>query len=278
MVCFGLAFVCTTAAVFFLVYRSGRWLSGLDFQVYLGFPSLGASEMLANMHDDSIGVVPAAFEPAHKDPALPRHRPWIVRGWVGGEVVRSPGGSDVQVCWLRDGRRLRWFEKKRGLETWTVVMVRARLRVPHGFQACPRAGVVPPDAPPLSPATWEALIALARVRSADPVLEVHPTRIWVSLPGSLFDSFDPPAVLDAACRVVDVVLGESGDAAESGPVRVVGSDLAAGGEAAFCPVCGDPVGEEPVRCLRCSTPHHGECWDYVGACSVFGCRSTEKRG
>ena len=37
-----------------------------------------------------------------------------------------------------------------------------------------------------------------------------------------------------------------------------------------CQVCGAEM-EAPVACARCKTPHHRECWDYVGGCSTFAC-------
>ncbi|HEY3226225.1 MAG TPA: RING finger protein [Planctomycetota bacterium] len=38
-----------------------------------------------------------------------------------------------------------------------------------------------------------------------------------------------------------------------------------------CPVCAGAVVERRVECRRCRTPHHRECWDYTGACSMFAC-------
>ena len=38
-----------------------------------------------------------------------------------------------------------------------------------------------------------------------------------------------------------------------------------------CPVCNHPV-EEGRRCPACATPHHAECWKYMGGCAIFGCR------
>lgn len=39
----------------------------------------------------------------------------------------------------------------------------------------------------------------------------------------------------------------------------------------LCQVCGQPLGSGPVRCRKCRTPHHRECWSYMGACSTFAC-------
>ena len=38
-----------------------------------------------------------------------------------------------------------------------------------------------------------------------------------------------------------------------------------------CQVCGDPLTEKVVHCQKCRTPHHLDCWQYFGSCSVYGC-------
>jgi hypothetical protein len=38
-----------------------------------------------------------------------------------------------------------------------------------------------------------------------------------------------------------------------------------------CPVCGEPLKADVVRCVRCRTPHHRECWNYSQACAIYGC-------
>lgn len=41
-----------------------------------------------------------------------------------------------------------------------------------------------------------------------------------------------------------------------------------------CQVCGeDIVGETPVRCSVCKTPHHLDCWQYNDQCGTYGCLS-----
>jgi len=40
----------------------------------------------------------------------------------------------------------------------------------------------------------------------------------------------------------------------------------------ICKVCGEPIsGRDVIVCAVCSTPHHRDCWEYVGACSIYGC-------
>jgi hypothetical protein len=39
-----------------------------------------------------------------------------------------------------------------------------------------------------------------------------------------------------------------------------------------CKVCLEAIdGGAIVVCSSCRTPHHRECWEYVGACSIYGC-------
>jgi hypothetical protein len=45
-------------------------------------------------------------------------------------------------------------------------------------------------------------------------------------------------------------------------------------EHVVCKVCGDEIHEQMVVCRRCKTPHHLDCWEYTGACSVYGCRES----
>ena len=44
------------------------------------------------------------------------------------------------------------------------------------------------------------------------------------------------------------------------------------GEKTLCQVCGDAMEQENVvYCDQCATPHHRDCWEYVGSCTTFGC-------
>jgi Prokaryotic RING finger family 1/Protein of unknown function (DUF3137) len=39
-----------------------------------------------------------------------------------------------------------------------------------------------------------------------------------------------------------------------------------------CKVCGEPVADlDVIACSVCNTPHHRDCWEYVGGCSIYGC-------
>jgi hypothetical protein len=48
-------------------------------------------------------------------------------------------------------------------------------------------------------------------------------------------------------------------------------------EEPVCRVCGEVIREGLVFCRRCKTPHHRDCWLYVGRCSVFACGESQFR-
>jgi hypothetical protein len=43
-----------------------------------------------------------------------------------------------------------------------------------------------------------------------------------------------------------------------------------------CPVCAMAIADRQVLCRRCRTPHHPDCWEYAGGCSMFACGETAK--
>ncbi|MHC5539232.1 RING finger protein, partial [Singulisphaera rosea] len=42
-------------------------------------------------------------------------------------------------------------------------------------------------------------------------------------------------------------------------------------ESPICKVCGEPIVTPGVLCVACRTPHHRDCWEFVGSCSIYGC-------
>lgn len=44
---------------------------------------------------------------------------------------------------------------------------------------------------------------------------------------------------------------------------------------AHCPVCCGDLELKIVYCARCSTPHHGECWQFTGLCAIYACASAQ---
>jgi hypothetical protein len=73
----------------------------------------------------------------------------------------------------------------------------------------------------------------------------------------------PADELEWAARFLRVALKAKSE--EAAPMTV---DATAG----ECQVCGERMETRVVFCAKCRTPHHEECWTYVGQCSTYGCR------
>ena len=67
-----------------------------------------------------------------------------------------------------------------------------------------------------------------------------------------------------------------GGGGESPQIRTVRQSSAGADGSASCPTCQTPIlaHEAAVSCPSCGQPHHQECWDEVGGCAVYGCKSA----
>src|SRR5262249_50513385 len=73
--------------------------------------------------------------------------------------------------------------------------------------------------------------------------------------------------LKGAYRLLQALPGIGGET-KAAVTRVPPSMLAG----SVCQICGATLGQGAVvYCIRCATPHHEECWTYVGQCSTFAC-------
>ncbi|MEK6233419.1 MAG: hypothetical protein N2C14_01805, partial [Planctomycetales bacterium] len=59
------------------------------------------------------------------------------------------------------------------------------------------------------------------------------------------------------------------DEPQSAGEQVIGSVIHA--EAPVCQICGEGIEDLKVVCVSCQTPHHRDCWEYAGCCSMYGC-------
>jgi hypothetical protein len=58
-------------------------------------------------------------------------------------------------------------------------------------------------------------------------------------------------------------------------VRVIEEGTSSVGQ---CQICGAGLEGVLVRCARCATPHHADCWEYTGTCSTYGCGEKNVAG
>jgi hypothetical protein len=62
-------------------------------------------------------------------------------------------------------------------------------------------------------------------------------------------------------------------APDAGLAPAPGSSAAGG---ANCPICQTPIAAHEVStvCPSCQQVHHKECWDEIGGCAIYGCKSA----
>lgn len=79
--------------------------------------------------------------------------------------------------------------------------------------------------------------------------------------------------LSCAFRILDLIPGieEIRQIQVSAVTHQIATDT-------VCQVCGASLMSAPiVRCAKCATPHHEDCWKFNGRCSTFGCGETRSR-
>jgi hypothetical protein len=81
---------------------------------------------------------------------------------------------------------------------------------------------------------------------------------------------DPdPGLLMTLVTTAEEMLGYLLESAPLPGIRLEDVRVLSGGE---CPVCGSAMEEGVIRCEACRTPHHRECWQYMGRCTTYACR------
>ncbi|QDV32676.1 RING finger protein [Tautonia plasticadhaerens] len=108
------------------------------------------------------------------------------------------------------------------------------------------------------------------------LVSVSPERLLVQIDRNLGQSV---ASLDAAVRealALHDLLRLSVAARMAEGISIVDEPASDPLEAgpATCKVCNEAIGpdEDRVLCASCRTPHHRDCWSFVGACSIYGCQ------
>jgi hypothetical protein len=114
----------------------------------------------------------------------------------------------------------------------------------------------------------EVIAAISGLRKFyDPCVEVKDDVLRVSI-GQHVDTDEP---VRALLRVAGAVLEALGSRGGEGLLWIEVRE----GAAAVCQVCGTDAAGRTVLCGSCRTPHHEDCWRYVGRCSTYGCGGRE---
>lgn len=106
------------------------------------------------------------------------------------------------------------------------------------------------------------------------LLSVNPERMLVQIDRNLGSSADALAMAVREALVVHDGLAEGVTRQLKQGISIVDGPLSAGEQEGppTCKVCLEPIADGPIIvCAVCNTPHHRDCWDYVGVCSIYGC-------
>ncbi|WP_165075449.1 RING finger protein [Paludisphaera rhizosphaerae] len=127
----------------------------------------------------------------------------------------------------------------------------------------------------LSPATRWAVQGLQRlVQPGGLSISIIPERLLVQIDRNLSD--DEEALFAAVAETLTIHKGlREGVRRRVGEgVTLLEGDAAADPDEGppVCKVCGEIVDTGPITlCAKCGAPHHRDCWEFVGWCSIYGC-------
>jgi hypothetical protein len=119
----------------------------------------------------------------------------------------------------------------------------------------------------LQPEAQAAIISLGQ----DVVLNINGARIQLERQVQLTDRNGVNATIQRFMDAYFILRGSALDDSPSLQFKAVSLFSAQ----AVCMVCGESIADGRVQCRRCHTPHHQECWEYLGKCSTYGCGETK---
>ena len=126
-----------------------------------------------------------------------------------------------------------------------------------------------------APVRWAIANLLRLGPPGGMLVSINPERLLVQVDRNLGASVDSLAAgVREALTIHDGLQSGVGRPARRG-VAIVDAGPASVDDAGppMCKVCGETISDTPrVFCATCRTPHHRDCWEFIGACSVFGCK------
>ena len=130
----------------------------------------------------------------------------------------------------------------------------------------------------LSPSVRYAIENLRRLSPpAGMLVSINPERLLVQVDRNLGVNVDALCYAVGEALAIHDQLQGSVKARLSEGIAIVQSGPAPIEETGppVCKVCGEPITEFHVVCSTCRTPHHRDCWVFVGGCSIFGCNGKQ---
>ena len=131
----------------------------------------------------------------------------------------------------------------------------------------------------LTPAVRWSIDALQRlVHPGGLLISISPERMLVQIDRNLSNNRDALFSAVSESLLIHDGLQRGVERRMSEGVTIVAGEPDPDAGPPSCKVCGEPIEDGPVVvCSACSTPHHRECWEYAGACSIYGCGSKSGR-
>ena len=101
------------------------------------------------------------------------------------------------------------------------------------------------------------------------VLAISPSRVLFVHPGTNVPANVLGPIFRSMTQLLDIDFSEP---LESHHFEIIAlTEMSA--DSALCQVCGEMVRLEGAKCCpRCDTAHHHDCWEYMGGCSIYGCK------
>ncbi len=131
-----------------------------------------------------------------------------------------------------------------------------------------------------APVRW-AIEGLAKLGPTGGMLvSINPERMLVQVDRNLgqFINLLAAAVRESLVIHDGLQVGVMARLAEGVAIVAAGPSATEDAGPPLCKVCGDSIGDAPwVICVSCLTPHHRDCWEFIGACSIFGCQGKSAR-
>jgi hypothetical protein len=109
------------------------------------------------------------------------------------------------------------------------------------------------------------------------LISINPERLLVQVDRNLGLHADSllHAVREALVIHDGLQAGVAARLSEGVSIVAVGPAADDDAEAPICKVCGEPLEAPTVVCATCRTPHHRDCWEFVGSCSIYGCNGKQ---
>jgi hypothetical protein len=127
----------------------------------------------------------------------------------------------------------------------------------------------------LSPLVRDAIASLHRmVHAGGMLLSINPERMLVQIDRNLASSAEALALAVREALILHDGLLEGVTQRIGQGIDIVDKEECWDEDSGppICKVCGAPITDGAIIvCATCSTPHHRDCWEYVGACSIYGC-------